>query len=260
MRNADYMTLPNTLGQLKASGYADRTVKDELRANLLARLRSGDPAFPDIVGFDDSVAPALERAILAGHDVIMLGERGQAKSRLMRHLVELLDDSMPMVEGSELNDHPYHPVSAMARKLVADLGDETPIAWVDRDQRYSEKLATPDTAVADLIGDVDPIRVAEGRYLGDEMTIHFGLVPRTNRGIVAINELPDLPNEFRSRFEHPRGARHPGSRLQDSAAAGHHARCQRQPRGLHAPRPHHHSVKGPFWNAGEDPLPAPHRR
>ncbi len=152
--------------------------------------------FPDIVGFDDSVAPALERAILAGHDVIMLGERGQAKSRLMRHLVELLDDTMPVVEGSELNDHPYHPVSAMARKLVADLGDETPIAWVDRDHRYSEKLATPDTAVADLIGDVDPIRVAEGRYLGDEMTIHYGLVPRTNRGIVAINELPDLPERI----------------------------------------------------------------
>ena len=185
-----------TLGQLKASGYADRSVKEELRENLLARLRSGKRVFPGIVGYEDSVTPTLERAVLAGHDVIMLGERGQAKSRLMRYLVELLDDSMPIVEGSELNDHPYHPVSAMARKLVGDLGEETPIAWVGREERYSEKLATPDTAVADLIGDVDPIRVAEGRYLGDEMTIHFGLVPRTNRGIVAINELPDLPERI----------------------------------------------------------------
>jgi magnesium chelatase subunit I len=196
MRNADYMTQQTTLGQLKSSGYPDRTVKEELRANLLARLRSGKPVFPDIIGFEDSVAPALERAILAGHDVIMLGERGQAKSRLMRHLVELLDESAPIVEGSELNDHPYHPVSAMARNLVAELGDATPISWVSRDARYAEKLATPDTAVADLIGDVDPIRVAEGRYLGDELTIHFGLVPRTNRGIVAINELPDLPERI----------------------------------------------------------------
>jgi magnesium chelatase subunit I len=196
MRNADYMTLPTTLGQLKASGYPDRTVKDELRANLLVRLRSGERVFPDIVGFEDSVAPALERAILAGHDVIMLGERGQAKSRLMRHLVDLLDESAPIVEGSELNDHPYHPVSAMARNMVTELGDETPVAWVSRHERYAEKLATPDTAVADLIGDVDPIRVAEGRYLGDELTIHFGLVPRTNRGIVAINELPDLPERI----------------------------------------------------------------
>jgi magnesium chelatase subunit I len=196
MRNADYMTLPTTLGQLKASGYADRTVKEELRVNLLARLRSGDRVFPDIVGYEDSVTPTLERALLAGHDVIMLGERGQAKSKLMRYLVDLLDETVPIVEGSELNDHPYHPVSAMARKLVDDLGDEAPVAWVGRDERYSEKLATPDTAVADLIGDVDPIRVAEGRYLGDEMTIHFGLVPRTNRGIVAINELPDLPERI----------------------------------------------------------------
>ena len=196
MRNAKSMTSTTTLGLLKASGYPDRTVKEELRANLLARLRSKHPTFPNIVGYEDSVLPALERAVLAGHDVIMLGERGQAKSRLMRYLVDLLDERIPIVEGSELNDHPYHPVSALARAKVAELGDATPIVWVGRDARYAEKLATPDTAVADLIGDVDPIRVAEGRYLGDELTIHFGLVPRTNRGIVAINELPDLPERI----------------------------------------------------------------
>lgn len=196
MRNPNYMTTPTTLGQLKASGYRYRTVKEELRSNLVERLRSNRPVFPSIVGYEDTVVPALERAVLAGHDVIMLGERGQAKSRLMRALVDLLDDVIPVVEGSELNDHPYNPVSAMARDKVTELGDETPIVWVGRDLRYSEKLATPDTAVADLIGDVDPIRVAEGRYLGDELTIHYGLVPRTNRGIVAINELPDLPERI----------------------------------------------------------------
>ncbi len=196
MRNPDYMTTPATLGRLKASGYPDRTVKQELRANLLTRLRSKQRIFPDIVGYEDSVIPSLERAVLAGHDLIMLGERGQAKSRLMRYLVELLDESIPIIEGSEVNDHPYRPVSAMARKLVEDLGDETPITWVGREARYAEKLATPDTAVADLIGDVDPIRVAEGRYLGDELTIHYGLVPRANRGVVAINELPDLPERI----------------------------------------------------------------
>ncbi|MGH2750711.1 MAG: ATP-binding protein [Actinomycetota bacterium] len=190
------MTTPATLGRLKASGYPDRTVKQELRANLLTRLRSKQRIFPDIVGYEDSVIPSLERAVLAGHDLIMLGERGQAKSRLMRYLVELLDESIPIIEGSEVNDHPYRPVSAMARKLVEDLGDETPITWVGREARYAEKLATPDTAVADLIGDVDPIRVAEGRYLGDELTIHYGLVPRANRGVVAINELPDLPERI----------------------------------------------------------------
>src|ERR687892_2242496 len=190
------MPRPTTLGDLRDAAYPDRSVKDELRANLVTRLSTGEPLFPSIVGYEDSAVPALERALLAGHDVIMLGERGQAKSKLMRYLVDLLDEAVPIVEGSELNDHPYHPVSAMARRLVDDLGDEAPVAWVDRDERYSEKLATPDTAVADLIGDVDPIRVAEGRYLGDEMTIHFGLVPRTNRGIVAINELPDLPERI----------------------------------------------------------------
>jgi len=187
---------PSTLGGLRAAGYGDRTVKEELRENLLARLRTGDPLFPSIVGFEDSVLPALERGILAGHDLILLGERGQAKTRLIRHLVELLDEEAPAIAGCEVNDHPYRPICARCRALVAEQGDETPVEWIGRDARYAEKLATPDTSVADLIGDVDPIRVAEGRYLADERTIHYGLVPRTNRGLVAINELPDLPERI----------------------------------------------------------------
>jgi magnesium chelatase subunit I len=185
-----------TLGQLRSSAFPDRTVKEELRDNLLDRLRRGEDLFPDIVGFDESVLPGLERGILAGHDLIVLGERGQAKTRLIRHLVDLLDADTPVIEGCEINDHPFRPICARCRTLVAEQADATPVAWVGRDDRYAEKLATPDTSVADLIGDVDPIRVAEGRYLGDELTIHFGLVPRTNRGIVAVNELPDLPERI----------------------------------------------------------------
>jgi magnesium chelatase subunit I len=185
-----------TLGGLRGEGYPDRTVKEELRANLLARLAQGRTLFPTIVGYDDTVIPTLERAILAGHDVIMLGERGQAKSRLIRHLTELLDERVPAVAGCELNDHPYRPICARCRELVAFEGEATPIEWIERDRRYSEKLATPDTSVGDLIGDVDPIRVAEGRYLSDELTIHYGLVPRTNRGVFAVNELPDLPERI----------------------------------------------------------------
>jgi magnesium chelatase subunit I len=187
---------PSTLRDLRASGYLDRTVKEELRANLLGRLADGEPLFPSIVGFDERVLPALERGILAGHDMILLGERGQAKTRLIRHLVDLLDEAAPVIDGCEVNDHPFRPICARCRALVAERGEEAPVAWIGPDRRYAEKLATPDTSVADLIGDVDPIRVAEGRYLGDEMTIHYGLVPRTNRGIVAINELPDLPERI----------------------------------------------------------------
>jgi magnesium chelatase subunit I len=187
---------PATIGQLRAAGYPDRSVKEELRANLLERLGRGEPLFPHIVGFQDSVLPALERGILAGHDVILLGERGQAKTRLIRNIVELLDDRSPAIAGCEVNDHPYRPICARCRALVAEDGDAVAIDWIARDRRYAEKLATPDTSVADLIGDVDPIRVAEGRYLADELTIHYGLIPRTNRGIVAINELPDLPERI----------------------------------------------------------------
>jgi magnesium chelatase subunit I len=188
--------LPMTLGALRASGFPDRTVKRELRDNLLAALASGNDLFPGLVGFDDSVLPALERGVLAGHDLILLGERGQAKTRLVRALVGLLDEHTPAIAGTETNDHPYRPISAHGRALVAEHGDETPLVWIEREDRYAEKLATPDTSVGDLIGDVDPIKVAEGRYLGDEGTIHYGLIPRTNRGIVAINELPDLPERI----------------------------------------------------------------
>jgi len=184
------------VGQLREAGYADRTVKQELRANLLQRLGRGEELFDSIVGYGTSVLPGLERGILAGHDLILLGERGQAKTRLIRHLVELLDDEIPVIEGCEVNDHPYHPICARCRALVAELGPETPLSWIGRDARSAEKLATPDTSVADLIGDVDPIRVAEGRYLADELTIHYGLIPRTNRGIFSVNELPDLPERI----------------------------------------------------------------
>ena len=187
---------PATLGELRASGYPDRSVKEELRANLLSRLSSGGRLFESIVGFEDTVIPTLERALLAGHDIILLGERGQAKSRLIRHLTELLDESIPTIDGCEVNDHPYRPICSRCRTLVQERGDGTPVSWIPRDDRFSEKLATPDTSVADLIGDVDPMKVAEGRYLGDELTIHYGLVPRTNRGIFAINELPDLPERI----------------------------------------------------------------
>ena len=182
----------STLGALRREGFASRPVREELRSNLLARLRAGQPLFDGIHGYDDTVIPAVENALLCGHDLIFLGERGQAKSRMIRGLVELLDEWVPEVAGSEIHDDPDAPVSAFARALVAERGDDTPIAWVHRDDRYVEKLATPDVSTADLIGDVDPVKVAEGRSLGDELTIHFGLLPRTNRGIFCINELPDL--------------------------------------------------------------------
>jgi magnesium chelatase subunit I len=186
------MTHPGTLGELRASGWGSRPVKDEIRANALASVAAGKPLVDGIVGFDDTVLPQLENALLAEHDVIFLGERGQAKTRIIRSLVDLLDEWTPTIAGSEINDDPYAPVSQHARLLVAERGDNTPIEWVHRERRFGEKLATPDTSIADLIGEVDPIKVAEGRYLADELTIHYGLVPRTNRGIFSINELPDL--------------------------------------------------------------------
>jgi magnesium chelatase subunit I len=167
-------------------------VKAEIRQNLIARLAAGEPSMPGIVGFDETVLPELERALLAGHDLVLLGERGQGKTRLIRTLVGLLDEWTPVIAGSELNEHPYAPITTGSARLVAQLGDELPISWRHRSDRYGEKLATPDTSVGDLIGDIDPIKVAEGRSLGDPETVHYGLVPRTNRGIFAINELPDL--------------------------------------------------------------------
>ena len=183
---------PATLGELRASGWRSVPVKEELRRNAAARIAAGRPLVDGLLGYDDTVLPQVENALLAGHDVIFLGERGQAKTRLIRSLTALLDEWLPVVAGSEINDDPEHPVSRYGRDLVAERGDETPIDWVHRDRRFGEKLATPDTSIADLIGEVDPIRVAEGRYLSDELTLHYGLVPRTNRGIFAINELPDL--------------------------------------------------------------------
>ena len=184
--------LPRTVGALRAAGYRLRGVKDEIRDNLLAALRAGRDPWPGIVGFESTVLPQLERALIAGHDVVLLGERGQGKTRLLRSIVNLLDEWTPVIDGSELGEHPYDPITPASRRRAAELGDELPVAWRHRDERYTEKLATPDTAVADLIGDVDPVKVAEGRSLGDPETIHFGLVPRAHRGIVAINELPDL--------------------------------------------------------------------
>ncbi len=186
------MSRAGTLGELRASGWESRSVMDELRANAIKKVAAGEPLVDGVIGYEDTVLPQLENALLAGHDVIFLGERGQAKTRMIRSLTNLLDEWMPIVGGSEINDDPYAPVSHHARLLIAERGDETPIEWVHRDRRFGEKLATPDTSIADLIGEVDPIKVAEGRYLSDEMTIHYGMVPRTNRGIFAINELPDL--------------------------------------------------------------------
>ena len=183
---------PATIAELRTAGWRSRTVKEELRANLLERLATGAEVLPTVVGFEDTVLPSIENAILAGHDIVFLGERGQAKTRMARLLVGLLDEWIPIVRGGELKDDPYAPVSPAAKAIVDRDGDDTPIDWLPRDRRYAEKLATPDITIADLIGEVDPIKVAEGRYLSDELTLHYGLIPRANRGIVAINELPDL--------------------------------------------------------------------
>jgi magnesium chelatase subunit I len=183
---------PTTLGQLRALGYRSRSVKQEMRTNLLRLLADDAPLFEGITGYQSSVIPAIQNAVIAGQDIVLLGERGQAKTRLARALVDLLDEVIPIIAGTELREDPFAPISTAARELVDARGDETPIEWLPRDRRYSEKLATPDITIADLVGEVDPIKVAEGRYLADESTIHFGLIPRTNRGILAINELPDL--------------------------------------------------------------------
>jgi magnesium chelatase subunit I len=191
------MDYPRTLRELKAFRYRSRSVKDELRDNLIKKLRAGEKLFPGIVGYDDSVIPQLVNAILSRHNIILLGLRGQAKSRIIRQLTELLDERLPIIAGSEVNDDPFHPISAYGRQLVAQHGDMIHIEWIDRDARFVEKLATPDVTVADIIGDVDPIKAAKGGHLlSDELTIHYGLLPRANRGIFAINELPDLAGKI----------------------------------------------------------------
>ena len=184
--------LPSTLAGLRAAGYESRSIRDEIRRNLEDRLAAGIPLTSTVLGYEDTVLPQLETALLAGHDVILLGERGQAKTRIIRSLVELLDEWLPVVAGSDVRDDPYEPISAFAIDLVREKGDETPVRWIHRSQRFAEKLASPDTSMADLIGEVDPIKVAGGLFLDDPKALSYGLVPKSNRGIFAINELPDL--------------------------------------------------------------------
>ena len=186
------MTRPRTVRELRASDYRVLSVKEELRKNLVDALRRGENPFPGLVGYDETVIPQVENAILSGQDLVLLGERGQAKTRLARALANLLDEEVPAMAGCEINDDPYQPICQQCRIRLEEEGDGAEIAWIGRDRRYGEKLATPDITIADLIGEVDPIKVAEGRYLSDELTIHYGLIPRTNRGIFCINELPDL--------------------------------------------------------------------
>jgi magnesium chelatase subunit I len=186
------MDRPKTIGELKASGYRSEGVKDEMRRNLIRKLKAGNTLFPGIIGYEDTVLPQIQNAILSKHDMLFLGLRGQAKTRMLRQLVSFLDDALPIIHGSEINDDPLAPLSRVARERIAKEGDATPIEWIGRDRRYQEKLATPDVTIADLIGEIDMIKHAEGRYLSSELTMHFGLIPRTNRGIFCMNELPDL--------------------------------------------------------------------
>lgn len=191
------MPKPQTLGELKAAGYLCRPVKSEIRHNLIKRLQLGETLFPGVIGYEDTVIPQLVNALLARQNVILLGLRGQAKSRILRELTSLLDEEIPALAGSEINDDPFAPLSAYGKQLLAEKGDDAPIIWVGRDARYVEKLATPDVTIADIIGDVDPIKAARGGHLlSDELTIHYGLLPRANRGIFAINELPDLAGKI----------------------------------------------------------------
>ena len=190
-------TRPSTVGALKASGYRPRTVKDELRHNLVRKLRDGETLFPGVRGYDETVVPQIINAVLARHDFILLGLRGQAKSRILRQMVDLLDEAIPILAGSEVNDDPLAPISKYGRQILEEHGDDAPVEWVDRDHRYVEKLATPDVTIADIIGDVDPIKAARGGHiLADELTIHYGMLPRANRGVFAINELPDLSGKI----------------------------------------------------------------
>jgi len=186
------MSKPITLGELKSSGYEALSVREEMRRNLMQMLAKGEEVFPGIIGYQDSVIPQIENAILSGQDIILLGERGQAKSRIIRSLIYLLDEEIPIIDAVEIPEDPYKPMSSKARQIIAEKGDDTPIRWLSRERRYGEKLATPDITIADLIGEIDPIKIAEGRYLSDEDALHFGLIPHSNRGIFAINELPDL--------------------------------------------------------------------
>jgi magnesium chelatase subunit I len=216
------ITRLRTLGQLKAANYRSRSVKTELRENLLTALREGRPIFKGIYDYEDTVLPQLRTAILARHDILLLGLRGQAKTRLARLMVELLDPYIPAIEGTELPEDPFHPITAEGQLIVTEAGDDTPIRWISREERYIEKLATPDVSVADLIGDIDPIKAATLKLpYSDPRVIHYGLIPRAHRGLFVINELPDLqPPHPSSPLQHPARKRYPNSRLQLPFAAG----------------------------------------
>ena len=192
MENQVAQSPASTLGELKASGYQTLGVREEMRRNLMNKLAGDDEIFPGVVGYEDTVIPQIENAVLSGQDIILLGERGQAKSRMIRSLISLVDETIPVIDGCEVPENPLAPITAQGRNIVAEHGDDTPIRWMSREDRYGEKLATPDITIADLIGEVDPIKIAEGRYLSDEEALHYGMIPHTNRGIFAINELPDL--------------------------------------------------------------------
>ena len=183
---------PTTLGDLKASGYEFQPVKQEMRRNLIRKLRLGDELFPGVIGYDESVIPQLVNGLLSCQDLILLGERGQAKSKIVRSLGSLLDDAFPVLADAEIPESPFEPITKIGKLIVANQGDDASIRWIDREDRYAEKLATPDITIADLLGEIDPVKIAEGRYLADESTLHYGLIPRVNHGIFAINELPDL--------------------------------------------------------------------
>ena len=251
--------LPRTLGDLRASGGSRSRSPRSSAATRRPGSAAGEPLVTGVLGFEDTVLPQLENALLAGHDVILLGERGQAKTRLIRSMVELLDEWLPVIAGSEINDDPYLPTSRFARVKVAEEGDETPIAWLHRSDRYGEKLATPDTSIADLIGEVDPIKVAEGRYLSDELALHYGLVPRVNRGIFAINELPDLAERIQVGLLNVLEER-------DVQIRGHRIRlpldvmlvATANPEDYTNRGPDHHPAEGPLRGADPHPLPARH--
>ena len=250
---------PRTIRDLRKSGYQVLPIREELRRNLVKKLRNKETLFPKIVGFQDTVVPQLQNAILAGQDIVLLGERGQAKSRIIRSLTTLLDDEIPVIAGCEINDNPFAPVCRACRDKCHEMGDEVEIAWLQRDDRYGEKLATPDISIADLIGEADPIRVAEGRYLSDELTIHYGLIPRTNRGIFSINELPRPGGAHTGWPVQPHGGTgHTDQGLSHPAAAGHLHCGHRQSGGLHQPRPHHYASQRPVWLAHPYPLSQSH--
>ena len=253
-------TKPRTVSELRRSRYKVVPVREELRKNLISRLRDGGELFPGIIGFDDTVLPQLENAILAGQDIVLLGERGQAKSRLIRHLVSLLDEEIPVIAGCEINDNPYSPICKACQQRVARHKGAVEVDWLPRDARYSEKLATPDISIADLIGEVDPIKVAEGRYLSDELTIHFGLIPRTNRGIFSINELPDLAERIQVgmfNLMEERDVQIKGYRIQLPLDV--YVVATANPEDYTNRGPNHHSFEGPLRGPDTDSLSQGHR-